>query len=157
MEIERRIREGGQDQGASSVDLRTGGRHVDVHLSVRSLKDGKEFYSLSRGSQRQFNPQGGARKKTRPAIEVADILDQGKAVLLIIELRGINEKNLVAEIVKDNTIILKVIDENGKETGLLEKVELSSKIAKVKGRTFSNGVLELTLLKSSEEEEEKGM
>jgi HSP20 family molecular chaperone IbpA len=126
-EIERRV-QGKVPQGAAKP-------HIDFHVSVRTLVDGKEIYRYSR-------TKGSARGIGRKApVEVLDMIDEPDHLIVIVELHGIEEKDVEARIEGKNKMILQV---NG---GYLDETELPTQVGRIVGRKYSNGVLEIRLEK----------
>lgn len=130
-EMERRI-QGKVPQGRAKP-------HIDFHVSVRTLVDGKEFYRYSR-------TKGSARGIGRKApVEVLDIIDAADQLVAIVELHGVEEKDVEAKIEGKTKLILQV------KGGYLDEIELQSPVRRVAERKYSNGILQLRLEKEGEE------
>lgn len=109
--------------------------HVDFHVSVRTLVDGKEIYGYSR-------TKGSARGMGRKApVEVLDIIDEPDHLIAIVELHGVEDKDVEARIEGKNKMILQV------KGDYLDETELPTQVGRIAGRKYSNGVLEVRLEK----------
>lgn len=130
-EIEKRI-QGKAPQGRTKP-------HMDFHVSVRTLVDGKEIYRYSR-------TKGSARGIGRKApVEILDIIDEHDCLVAIVELHGVEEKDVEAKIEGKNKMILQV------KGGYLQEMELPSPVERIVGRKYSNGVLEVRLEKEKKD------
>ncbi|MDG6934505.1 MAG: hypothetical protein JRN68_07375 [Nitrososphaerota archaeon] len=136
-EIENRI------AGQSVDDTRRRPR-VDFHFSVRTLVDGKEIYSHR--TPGGFSQTRRVERRKLPPIRVVDILDEESQVVVIIELRRIEEKDVETEIQGETKMVLRVKSGGGTASYLTE-TELPSPVTTITGRKYSNGILEVRLRK----------
>jgi HSP20 family molecular chaperone IbpA len=134
-QIERRVR----------TNIPPGGSkpNIDFHVSVRTLVDGKEVYRYSR-------TKGSARGMGRKApVEVLDIIEAGDHLVAIVELHGIDEKDVEAKVEGKTKMILQV------KSGYVDETELPAPVTRVVERKFSNSILQLRLEKWKERDGEE--